>query len=49
VGLLAYAYITGELKRKTIAVFILLGLGVYVALSRIPQRRGFRHIRIRGG
>jgi uncharacterized membrane protein len=41
VGLLAYAYVTGGLKRKTIAVFILLGLGVYVGLSRIPNGAGF--------
>jgi hypothetical protein len=31
----------GELNRKTLAVFILLGLGVYVALSRIPNGAGF--------
>jgi hypothetical protein len=41
VGLLAYAYVTGGLKRSTIAVFILLGFGVYVALSRIPDGAGF--------
>jgi membrane-associated PAP2 superfamily phosphatase len=41
VGLLAYAYVRGELKRKTLAVFILLGLGVYVGLSRIPNGARF--------
>ena len=41
VGLLAYAYVTGELKRQTIAVFILSGLAVYVGLSRIANGAGF--------
>jgi uncharacterized membrane protein len=41
VGLLTHAYVTGELKRKTIAVFILVGLGVYVGLLRIPNGAGF--------